>query len=193
MKCLCWHLTKGSCPELNEVLDTKVRSKSAALAPTVGYTMALSRLYLAPKSWRVALRLKAQSEWTSSSRAACTGQSQFYFLSYKPDTEVISICISFSKVRVFLKVTFCNHRISRWKRSLRSQIAASCLFLETLQQYTCQVDLEQRWGTHHLMRKLISYSDSSNCSTILSLVKLTFILGNSISLSWFCPLGAPQN
>lgn len=58
MKCLCWHLTKGSCPEPNEVLDTKVRSMSAVLAPTVGYTMVLSRLYLAPKSWSVALRLK---------------------------------------------------------------------------------------------------------------------------------------
>ena len=32
MKCLCWHLTKGSCPEPNEVLDTKVKRKSAALA-----------------------------------------------------------------------------------------------------------------------------------------------------------------
>lgn len=31
---------------------------SAVLAPTVGYTMVLSRLYLAPKSWSVALRLK---------------------------------------------------------------------------------------------------------------------------------------
>lgn len=52
------------------MLDTKVRSKSAALAPTVGYTMVLSRLYLVPKSWSVALKLKALSERTSSSRAA---------------------------------------------------------------------------------------------------------------------------
>lgn len=159
MKCLCWHLTKGSCPEPNEVLDTKVRSMSAALAPTVGYTMVLSRLYLAPKSWSVALRLKAQSERSSSSRAAWTGQSEFYFLSHKPDTEVISLCISFFKMRDFLKMTFCNHRISGWKRSLRSQIAASCSFLETLPQYSCQVVPDQRWRTHHLMKKLIPYSD----------------------------------
>lgn len=124
MKCLCWRLTKGSCPEPNEVLDTKVRSQSAALAPTVGYTMVLSRLYLAPKSWWVAFRLKAQSEWTSSSRAACTGQSQFYFLCYKPDTEVISICTSFSKARDFLKVTFCKSQ--NFKVEEISEITDSC-------------------------------------------------------------------
>lgn len=192
MKCLCWHLTKGSCPKPNEVLDTKVKSKSAALAPTVGYTMVLSRLYLAPKSWWVALRLKTQSERTSSSRAAWTGQSEFYFLSYKPDTEVISICTSFAKTRDFLKVTFCNHRISGWKRSLRSHTAASCLFLETLQQFSCQVVLEQRWGTHHLMRKLIPYSDSSNCSTVLSLLRLNIFPRKSNLLVQILPSGAPR-
>lgn len=57
MKCLCWLQIKGSCPESNEVLDTKVRSKSAALAPSVRYTVVLSGLYLAPQSWSVALRL----------------------------------------------------------------------------------------------------------------------------------------
>lgn len=78
------------------MLDTKVKSKSAVLAHSGGYTMVLSRLYLAPKSWSVAQWHKVQSERTSSSRAAWTGQSEFYFLSYKPDTEVISICTSFS-------------------------------------------------------------------------------------------------
>ena len=194
MKCLCWHLTKGLCPEPNEVLDTKVRSKSAALVPTVGYTMVLSRLYLAPKSWWVVLRTKAQSERTSSSRAAWTGQSEFYFLSHKPGTEVISTCAPFSKRRHFLKVTFCNHRISGWKKSWRSHIAASCFFsLETLPRYSCQVVLEQRWGTHHLMRKLIPYSYGSNSSTVLSLAEIKPFSWKSHLLLLMLPFGAPRS
>ena len=102
------------------------------------------------------------------------------------------MCTSSFKVRDFLKVTFYNHKISGWRRSLRGHIEQLPVhFLKPLPQYSCQVMLAQRGGTHHLMRKLFPYSDSSNCSTIFSAVEIKLSPGESHLLVLILVSGAP--